>query len=548
MRPFKPFTGTLWALLLVVILCTGMMLAFLDSNNTSDFPKEGFVPMVTKSVYLASLGWVSAALYHNPLSRPARLVSIVYGFFILIVAASFTANTASFLLAEATAPRLRDIEDGIKMRLKICVNTGMYNTILMRYPQIATLVVRVSGPTELVEKLGAGACEYSILSEPRLLKAQAQGQLCGFVLVGGPVLSFPVGSPVAPPLRNAVSWAVSKSISEGGMFDARRASPLPEPACASSEEEMGAGEGAQPIGAREMSGALLILACSFPVGAAWLVAERCAADGAGANPAPRFMARAGASLDWLVDDCHSSGYTQRKGLRRQDERRGDPSNQRSVDQVLDELHELPFACADLAGADAPAADAKPDAGRPGETAGAAGVAACASALMRLQTRGLLPRHAVAQLRLALLDAGARPAVAAPAAAAARERPADDAFLSGALADFLRPEGAAEGPERMPHAPALEAPQRRRAMAAGSLSQPLLGAGGRGHHSAFATPRSTTAPQWSGVAAPCSTNAPQRVVTPCSTAAQRSQRSAVPSGRRAPPSQGVIAAHQPVRWF
>lgn len=73
-----------------------------------------------------------------------------------------------------------------------------------------------------------------------------------------------------------------------------------------------------------------------------------------------------------------------------------------------------------------------------EAAAHSDIAECAAALVRLQSARMLPVEVLAGLRQLLLDPAARVPVAATAAAAARERPGDDAFLRDALSGFARP--------------------------------------------------------------------------------------------------------------
>ena len=72
-----------------------------DLSNDEDFENHHYYARYFKGLYLMILSYVKGGPENNPASVPARISSLGFGFFCMIVLTSYTANLASLLVAKA---------------------------------------------------------------------------------------------------------------------------------------------------------------------------------------------------------------------------------------------------------------------------------------------------------------------------------------------------------------------------------------------------------------------------------------------------------------
>eukprot|EP00661_Eupelagonemidae_sp_cell13_P001637 gene1636-2522_t len=189
---------------------------------------------MVQSFYRAALGLVSASLQHTPRTHAGKFVALVYAAFLFIICASFTANMAAFYFDVAVRTNVNSLEDAVQENYKICI-AEMWNDAMERYG-VADALVSKSGQQDMVDALNsctAGEdceCTAGIYSLERLAIQQNNNKLCGFSVVGRPLITYPVGNarrwflalpvaiPVSPYIRDALSWAVSRGIHDGHLF------------------------------------------------------------------------------------------------------------------------------------------------------------------------------------------------------------------------------------------------------------------------------------------------------------------------------------------
>jgi len=58
---------------------------------------------------------------NSPVAAPARIAHMGYGFFILVILSSYTANLAAILVAKSDKQGINTIEDAIAQHVTICV-------------------------------------------------------------------------------------------------------------------------------------------------------------------------------------------------------------------------------------------------------------------------------------------------------------------------------------------------------------------------------------------------------------------------------------------
>jgi len=118
-KPWKPFSAELWGLVIAYITFTGMVTAWLEPEG-EDYENPYAIPRFFKALYITWFGVFSGGPQNAASTLPARFSQLAYGLFIIIVLASYTANLATILVAQATSNGINSIDDAIANQLTIC--------------------------------------------------------------------------------------------------------------------------------------------------------------------------------------------------------------------------------------------------------------------------------------------------------------------------------------------------------------------------------------------------------------------------------------------
>jgi len=118
-KPWKPFSTELWGLVIGYITFTGIVTAWLEPEG-EDYENPYAFPRYFKALYVAWFGIFSGGPQNTASTLPARFSQLAYGLFIIIVLASYTANLATILVAQATSNGINSIDDAIANQLTIC--------------------------------------------------------------------------------------------------------------------------------------------------------------------------------------------------------------------------------------------------------------------------------------------------------------------------------------------------------------------------------------------------------------------------------------------
>jgi hypothetical protein len=266
-KPFQAFSDGLWIMIGGVIVYGGLIVGFLERDrNDEDFPDKRPHAAIAKSIYFAILGCVSGAIAHRPRSTSARIFMIGYGFFILIVLASFTANTATFLVASADQPLLENLEDAIKQNKKMCVLHSIADSLVDQTPRVAGILIRKVDMSSLFKGLEDGECDLLVEPQDSLIWYQSKQKFCDYVSVGKPVLSIPEVFPVRDGLSNSLSWAITDERISGGMAKALMKYPKPVNQCPSSEVRLEEDLQLKPL---DMLGTIIVVVMCSLVAFTW---------------------------------------------------------------------------------------------------------------------------------------------------------------------------------------------------------------------------------------------------------------------------------------
>eukprot|EP00928_Gymnodinium_smaydae_P030441 TRINITY_DN22645_c0_g1_i3.p1 TRINITY_DN22645_c0_g1~~TRINITY_DN22645_c0_g1_i3.p1 ORF type:complete len:683 (+),score=65.36 TRINITY_DN22645_c0_g1_i3:294-2051(+) len=218
-KPFAAFGWDCWLLILGVIFATSLaMVLFEFHRKDGDYRSGTLRSNVWKSFYMSAHGFVSAASNFAAVTPSGRIMSLGYGFFILLSIASFTAETASFLISENMNSDFYDnLDDVIAAKQRVCYPLAMQSLVEAAYPALVALGVKTdsaSGP-DFAEHVLNGICAYAIVGETWLDSYHEAGEYCGLQIRGSPILSFPVGYWVKEDLRTMFGWGVARQRSLG---------------------------------------------------------------------------------------------------------------------------------------------------------------------------------------------------------------------------------------------------------------------------------------------------------------------------------------------
>lgn len=216
-QPLRPFSGALWALILGVVMASGLVLLFLEHGEADgDFPKSGYwFHAAVHGTYLSFGSLVNASAMFNPKTLSGKLFVVGLAFFLCVVIASFTANTASFLIYVPTQPRVQSLQAAVEAGMAVCMPEPLRGLITASYPELSSVGISITDGEDLLQGLVEGSCDATILPETTLTDAHARGEHCQIQAVGRPLLSFPIGMYVSLRLQHAFNWAVAERRVDG---------------------------------------------------------------------------------------------------------------------------------------------------------------------------------------------------------------------------------------------------------------------------------------------------------------------------------------------
>jgi len=176
-----PFENSLWGVIVAFLLAHGVILWIFRE------PNERF-----QDFLYTSTGKFVGATDVEPKMLHTQLLSVAFCFCIFIFLASYTANLATFLIAQTSyAPAIQSLEMADAMGAKICVLSGSSSqtTLTTYYPNILQV------PQVLYASLGlaTGQCVGALMTAVDLAITQTRSILdanCNFVQVGGVVKKY----------------------------------------------------------------------------------------------------------------------------------------------------------------------------------------------------------------------------------------------------------------------------------------------------------------------------------------------------------------------
>lgn len=215
-QPLRPFTTGLWMLLFFVMVAAGFaMLALERGTAGNDF--EGFGPAHTiiECLFVSASSFMNAGVLFGPKTGSGKIFATMLAFFICVTMASFTANTASFLLYEAKVSDLDDLDHALRLGLKVCILEAMEDQLKQAYPGLQELGVVLPRAPDSFPALARGDCEAAITTEPFAAEVHSTGAYCEYQAVGEALAHFPTSVVVSHRLQGAFDASLVERRTDG---------------------------------------------------------------------------------------------------------------------------------------------------------------------------------------------------------------------------------------------------------------------------------------------------------------------------------------------
>lgn len=155
----KPFSNEVWYLICAVIFFSGVVYWMIDKI---EYPDDK-INTVVYDTFLTTLTFTQHHMYWDPSTHGKRIFAYSAAFWALVLASAYTANLASFLVAQKTAVILaQDLDEVFERQLPLCIRDGaaVFNQINNEYSTKGGVNFRASSTfQEVYEDLTAGRCD-----------------------------------------------------------------------------------------------------------------------------------------------------------------------------------------------------------------------------------------------------------------------------------------------------------------------------------------------------------------------------------------------------
>lgn len=253
-KPFAPFTLDLWLCIIAMVVVVGVIKtristggAGANDEDEDDRPPQHNKPQQPKrpgqalldQLYHAIMAFLSGAVdphEEGPKQDAAgpRLLNIGFGFFLLIVIASYTANLAALLSAKnLKTGSLNSMDDCIEQKCTLCVHSVMLGQMELAYGStgVKLMAYTTDSPAGFAESARAPECDATMLDFYSFrvdIKSGDAPFLCDYYYVGSGLSWVPVAQPIRADLVNSVSFWL-RSLVTSGEFSKMQAASVPNP-------------------------------------------------------------------------------------------------------------------------------------------------------------------------------------------------------------------------------------------------------------------------------------------------------------------------------
>ncbi|CAK0868650.1 unnamed protein product [Prorocentrum cordatum] len=203
----KPFDYKLWACIVVGMFSASLVMAVMERAKQEKRVVFG------EAVYLASSSFVSFSSAYSPKTPGGKVMGFGVSFFLTIVGASFTANTAQFFVQEAAHDRYHSLRDVLDDGKPICISGGiaLKKILVSRYGERLAELGEVKPESELFT-LPPSECFGWIAQTNIVIDAWStyRTDACEYEFVGETLFQFFLGYYVCSELFHPTMYAVSK--------------------------------------------------------------------------------------------------------------------------------------------------------------------------------------------------------------------------------------------------------------------------------------------------------------------------------------------------
>lgn len=259
LKPFTPFTPTLWFTLLFVFGLAGVSMT--HQNDERGCQAWRFCCSVPSSVVN---GWV--AMFTNEVNRVevrtigGALAELAIGFSVLVLFTGYTAVVTADLMTQKLGP-IENLEEGLQRSYTFCVDANLRELFTAQYPDLEPYLVD-SSLTATLDNMDADLCDAAIIHEDLWYGQRTSNYkhcegTTAKVRLPTVVATVDNTVPVQLELNAALSYAISKEVERGRYVAYQKQGQLEfrEPACSEATAD---GEKTQ-FTIYDMAGPLIVL-------------------------------------------------------------------------------------------------------------------------------------------------------------------------------------------------------------------------------------------------------------------------------------------------
>lgn len=286
--PLEPFSGPLWAMLIGMSVLTGLAFCcFEDASSEAESPADhqhkqagsmlsrchSLCERTWDNIYGGLLGLVSGGVQIAPSTTSGKILVLGFSIFLTIVLASFTANTASFLVAKAVAAQtVANLDDALSKGVTLCASSGssINDLLTTLYPKFPNYVTYRDEQIDCLTDIDSETVKYGVASEIVFGISRGQGNLCNTQTIAQPLLNFPTGWFASEGVYQALAEAIAVEKSKG-TWDKIASSLFHSDGCSQDSSTVNDQSQLQP---ENLAGTCLILLFFFIVALVFRVMEK----------------------------------------------------------------------------------------------------------------------------------------------------------------------------------------------------------------------------------------------------------------------------------
>lgn len=156
-----PFAWGVWLMMFVTIVFSGFVYYWMEWYN-EDSDRQDLGKMPTENIYFAALSFIGQIQF-MPATDYARIFTLSCAFWGLLMASAYTANLASFLVANNTPSlAIASVGDAVSARLPICVKDSSVSDTLVTDAHPGAILVPKRIEDDIFFGVNRGECTLAL--------------------------------------------------------------------------------------------------------------------------------------------------------------------------------------------------------------------------------------------------------------------------------------------------------------------------------------------------------------------------------------------------